>query len=301
MVLLQLPPERPVQVHARHRHAGAVEADQQLHLQGHVPAQSQQPGDRLPEQAQQAAGAARPRPDWCRSKRRAIRRRATTRGSRSGPACSAAACSSTCSPATGTTSSRWIRPTSTASRRTSYPAASIPANNQRTRLSRRATRIRSATSRSSTSNLSYFQDGWHGSHDFKFGYDWKRDRRFFGRAQPFDIHYRDLNSAVNELEIYNSPNTVDQRCGVQRRLHQRHLEVQRSSDLQPRPALRALRRQLPDQVMTPNGLPQLANWPATLNPAERARYLDSSPRVPSRRRTSRARSTCRRGSASRTT
>ena len=30
---------------------------------------------------------------------------------------------------------------------------------------------------------------------------------FFGRAQPFDIHYRDLNSAVNELEIYNSPNT----------------------------------------------------------------------------------------------
>jgi hypothetical protein len=30
----------------------------------------------------------------------------------------------------------------------------------------------------------------------------------------------------------------------------------------------------PDQEMTPNGLPQLANWPATLNPNERARYLN---------------------------
>ena len=40
------------------RRASALEADQQLHLQGHVPAQSQQPGDRVPQQAQQAAGAA---------------------------------------------------------------------------------------------------------------------------------------------------------------------------------------------------------------------------------------------------
>ncbi|MGH9385365.1 MAG: carboxypeptidase regulatory-like domain-containing protein [Vicinamibacterales bacterium] len=55
--------------------------------------------------------------------------------------------------------------------------------------------------------LSYFQDGWAGSHDFKTGYEWKRDRRHFGRAQPGDIHYRDLNGAVNELELYNSPNT----------------------------------------------------------------------------------------------
>ncbi|MFN2446973.1 MAG: carboxypeptidase regulatory-like domain-containing protein [Vicinamibacterales bacterium] len=57
-------------------------------------------------------------------------------------------------------------------------------------------------------SLNYFQDGWAGSHDFKFGYDWKRDRRMFFRDQPGgNIFYRDLNGAVNELELYNSPNT----------------------------------------------------------------------------------------------
>ena len=52
---------------ARHRRARALEAVQQLHVQGHVPAQSQQPGDRLPEQAREAAGHARSRPPTCRS------------------------------------------------------------------------------------------------------------------------------------------------------------------------------------------------------------------------------------------
>jgi hypothetical protein len=35
--------------------------------------------------------------------------------------------------------------------------------------------------------LSYFQDGWKGSHDMRFGFDWKRDRRSLLRDQPFDI------------------------------------------------------------------------------------------------------------------
>ena len=26
-------------------------------------------------------------------------------------------------------------------------------------------------------SLAYFKDGWKGSHDFKLGFDWKRDRR----------------------------------------------------------------------------------------------------------------------------
>jgi hypothetical protein len=123
-------------------------------------------------------------------------------------------------------------------------------------------------------NLSYFQDGWHGSHDFKFGYDWKRDRRYFGRAQPFDIHYRDLNGAVNELEIYNSPNTsqndVVYNAGFisdtwkynDRLTFNLGLRFEHYVD------------SFPDQVMSPNGLPQLANWPATLNPAERTRYFN---------------------------
>jgi outer membrane receptor protein involved in Fe transport len=123
-------------------------------------------------------------------------------------------------------------------------------------------------------NMSYFQDGWHGSHDFKFGYDWKRDRRHFGRAQPYDIHYRDLNGNVNELEIYNSPNTstndVVYNAGFlsdtwkfnDRLTFNLGLRFEHYVD------------SFPEQVMTPNGLPQLANWPVTVNPAERTRYLN---------------------------
>ena len=40
-----------------------------------------------------------------------------------------------------------------------------------------ATRTRSGGSRRATSACSYFKDGWGGSHDFKFGFDIKRDRR----------------------------------------------------------------------------------------------------------------------------
>ena len=53
-------------------------------------------------------------------------------------------------------------------------------------------------------NMSYFQDGWMGSHDFKIGYDWKRDRRNFFQDQPFDIFYRDQGGAVNQVDLYNA-------------------------------------------------------------------------------------------------
>ena len=36
-------------------------------------------------------------------------------------------------------------------------------------------------------SLSYFKDGWGGSHDFKVGFDIKRDRRSLFRDQPFDV------------------------------------------------------------------------------------------------------------------
>jgi hypothetical protein len=123
-------------------------------------------------------------------------------------------------------------------------------------------------------NMSYFQDGWMGSHDFKFGYDWKRDRRMFGRAQPFDIHYRDLRGATNELELYNSPNTsindvvynagfISDTWKITNRLtFNLGLRVEHYVD------------SFPEQVMTPNGHPQLLNWPADLNPTERARYMN---------------------------
>ena len=47
--------------------------------------------------------------------------------------------------------------------------------------------------------MAYFKDGWKGSHDLKFGYDWKRDRRSLFNDQPFDIFYRDRNTATSEL------------------------------------------------------------------------------------------------------
>ena len=55
--------------------------------------------------------------------------------------------------------------------------------------------------------LSYYQDGWAGSHDFKVGYDWKRDRRSLFRDQPFDIFYRDTNNLPAQVDIYNTPVT----------------------------------------------------------------------------------------------
>jgi len=60
-------------------------------------------------------------------------------------------------------------------------------------------------------SLSYFKDGWKGSHDFKFGFDKKLDRRNFIQDQPFDIFYRDqsaggvLPAALNQVDIYNTP------------------------------------------------------------------------------------------------
>ncbi len=153
-------------------------------------------------------------------------------------------CSSTCSPATGTTSSRSIRPTSTASRRTSFPGRIDTGNNQRTGY-HDAYQDQKRYKPQVYVNMSYFQDGWHGSHDFKFGYDWKRDRRHFGRAQPFDIHYRDLNSAVNELEIYNSPNTSTNDVVYNAGFISDTWKFNDRLTLQPRPAPRALRRQLP--------------------------------------------------------
>ena len=52
--------------------------------------------------------------------------------------------------------------------------------------------------------LSYFKDGWKGSHDLRVGFDWKRDRRSLFNDQPFDIWYRDNNGALAQVDLYNS-------------------------------------------------------------------------------------------------
>jgi hypothetical protein len=109
-------------------------------------------------------------------------------------------------------------------------------------------------------SLAYFQDGWRGSHDFKFGFDWKRDRRKFFRDQPFDLFYRDRNGQPSEIDLYNtaaeSINDVEYNAGW----------VQDNWKISPRLTLNlGLRMEhyvdgWPDQAFTPNGHPMLAGW-----------------------------------------
>jgi len=57
-------------------------------------------------------------------------------------------------------------------------------------------------------SISYFKDGWHGSHNFKFGAEGRREKRKFLADQPFDIAYYDARLGVTpqEVELFNTPN-----------------------------------------------------------------------------------------------
>src|SRR5205814_877438 len=48
-------------------------------------------------------------------------------------------------------------------------------------------------------SLSYFKDGWHGSHNFKFGSEGRREKRKFLADQPFDIAYYDARLGVTPV------------------------------------------------------------------------------------------------------
>jgi Carboxypeptidase regulatory-like domain len=109
-------------------------------------------------------------------------------------------------------------------------------------------------------STSYYRDGWMGSHDFKFGYDWKRDRRNFFQDQPFDIFYRDLNGAVNQVDLYNTPvspiNTVDYNSGWITDTW----KVNSRLTLNLGGRLEHYKDYWPEQSFAPNGQAVLANW-----------------------------------------
>jgi hypothetical protein len=142
-------------------------------------------------------------------------------------------------------------------------------------------------------SLSYFKDGWMGSHDFKVGYDLKRDRRSLFRDQPFDVFYRDNGTgstpALSQVDIYNTSVT-----GINDVVNQA-VWINDTWKLTSRlTATLGLRYEhyldrWPEQEFAPNGLPALAGWndaryqafiaPRTVESRTVANTKDISPRV----------------------
>jgi hypothetical protein len=108
--------------------------------------------------------------------------------------------------------------------------------------------------------LSYFQDGWMGSHDLRGGFDWKRDRRSLFNDQPFDIWYRDNNAALAQVDIFNSPvtgiNDVVYTAGWVNDVWKVSNRLTVNWGLR----LENYKDEWPEQSLTPNGIPALAGW-----------------------------------------
>jgi hypothetical protein len=108
--------------------------------------------------------------------------------------------------------------------------------------------------------LSYYKDGWKGSHDFRFGYDWKRDRRSLYRDQPFDIWYRDNNGALNSVDLYNTDVTGINDVVYNAAWVNDTWKVTNRLTLNIGFRFEAYRDQWPEQEFAPNGHPQLTGW-----------------------------------------
>ena len=113
--------------------------------------------------------------------------------------------------------------------------------------------------------LSYFKDGWKGSHDLRTGFDWKRDRRSLFNDQPFDIWYRDstvggVANTLTQVDIYNSSvtgiNDVVYTAGWINDTWK--LNSRLTLNLGVR--IENYKDQFPDQSLVPNGQPALAGW-----------------------------------------
>jgi Carboxypeptidase regulatory-like domain len=109
-------------------------------------------------------------------------------------------------------------------------------------------------------SMSYFKDGWKGSHDFKFGYDWKRDRRDFTRAQPLDIFYRDQGTATNQVDIYNTPTSPVNEVLYNSAWIADTWKIAPRLTVNLGGRLEFYKDGWPDQNFSPNGQPVLAGW-----------------------------------------
>jgi hypothetical protein len=122
--------------------------------------------------------------------------------------------------------------------------------------------------------MSYYQDGWKGSHDFKFGYDWKRDRRINFEDQPFDHVYRDTTGALTQVELYNSPTSPINDVVYHSAWINDTWKINNRLTVNLGVRVERYRDGWEEQEFSPNGHPFLASWPETLNPTERTRYFN---------------------------
>lgn len=135
----------------------------------------------------------------------------------------------------------------------------------------------------------YFKDGWKGSHDFKAGYDWKRDRRNLFNDQPFDIFYRDNRGQTSELELYNTPTSPINDVLYNSAWLQDTWKTSDRLTLNLGVRIEAYRDGWPEQEFQPNGHPQLAAWdnpeyrafvaPVTVDARTVAESLTVAPRI----------------------
>jgi Carboxypeptidase regulatory-like domain len=116
-----------------------------------------------------------------------------------------------------------------------------------------------------------FKDGWHGSHDFRFGYEGRRERQMLGRDQPFDIFYRDRGTAVEFVDLYNTPVVPINQVNVHSAFVQDGWKFNNRLTLNLGLRMDYYKDGWPEQNQTPNGLPQLSGSLEPLPPAEQTR------------------------------
>jgi hypothetical protein len=109
-------------------------------------------------------------------------------------------------------------------------------------------------------SLAYFKEGWKGSHDFKFGYDWKRDRRNLFNDQPFDIFFRDTNGATNQIDLYNTPTSPTNDVVYNAAWISDTWKVTNRLTLNLGARVEYYRDGWNEQEFVPNGHPMLATW-----------------------------------------
>jgi hypothetical protein len=105
--------------------------------------------------------------------------------------------------------------------------------------------------------LSYFKDGWGGSHDLRAGFDWKRDRRSLFNDQPFDINYRDNNGNLAAVDIFNSSVTGINDVVYTAGWINDTFKVNSRLTLNIGVRVENYKDGWPDQSLTPNGIPAL--------------------------------------------